>query len=755
MHRVLFSTAVLLASVFVAPASAAQLVLDAQAEAGLGAGCRNAEVELAPEVPGAGSARTHSLEIPGRVTLQVEAGTWRITSVAGCWAPVGRIEVAEGAPAQLDLRFRAFGEIAGTFKDRACPAGALAAGLFSRGRGAAPPDLVAERPCRCETLGRWRCEVPAGRWDVRLSAPERAGAYLWDLAIEPAATVAAGSVELKPGASATGFVVAARGRTLPAATRVTISPVGLEPSTARAPSRAGEVLSQGTAPDREGFFQFGSLAPGSYTVSATAPDHAVVQVTIEVSEGREFRLQHPLELSPPATLTLFLDPAVDTGGRPWQISLIEVDARTSTGREVARTVADGSGTAELGGLQPTAHLVRVADGDGNKVSGQTLELSLGHNVHSLELGLVAVEGRVTVGGEPLAATIYYGTRFGSEKVTVRSDPEGDYEAVLPREGPWRIEVDAEDPSVQRRLEKVVEKGRGGRPARVDLELPATRLFGRVVDSEGREVPRATVHVVPVEEGRDNVVWANAAAPDGFEMRGLAAGVYQLQAETRTASSPTYSVSLDESLEREVVLRVEEFVPLRGIVRLDGQPAAGAQVNLWPTQSAMGGGDLFTDAQGRFSDERLVAGTREVFATISAPGRLLWAGRLAVEPGRELVVDLSSAAGELRIDLPEGGWLRMNDWTPVFLYNGVPLGPGTLERWASLGGSPDNGPGRIAALRVAPGVYRACRVPNGEVLPAILRSGGKLRCDEGHLAPGGSLQLTLPKGEGGEKSRTGG
>jgi hypothetical protein len=754
MYRTTCLTIVLVAAVTSSQVVAAQLALSSEADGALGAACRSAQIELAPVDPTAGARRAETLTIPGRTTLQLEPGAWRLTSLADCWTPARHVELREAEPARVDLRFRAFGAISGTFGEHRCPNGELTARLFAKGRGAAPPDLVAERHCRCETQGRWRCEVPAGHWDVRLSAPERAGAYLWDLAVAPGGTVSAGTLDLRPGASVTGFVVAARGGSLPKGARVTISPLGLEPSTARNPSRASEILSQSTAPDSQGFFQLSSLPPGRYVVSGTAPDHALARVTIEVYEGRESRMQHPLELSPPSTLTLFVDPAVDVEGRPWQITLIEMDGRTSSGREVGRTVTDGSGTAELRGLQPTAHLVSVADADGNKVSGQPLELSLGDNLHSLQLGLVAVEGQLTVGREPVAATIYFGTRHGSERVTVRSTPEGDYRAVLPREGRWQIEVEAEDPPVRRRLERIVEKRSDGRPARIDLALPATRLLGRVVDSDGREVPWALVHVAPIEEGLDNFVFTQAKAT-GFEVRGLAAGLYQVHAETRTARSLAHTVTLDESLEREVELRVEELATLRGIVRLDGRPAAGALVILQPVHSAFPASELHTDAAGRFTEERLAPGTSEVFATIAVPGMLLWAGRLAVDPEREVVVELSSAAGELRIGLPEGRWSRLNDWSPVFLRNGVPLAQGILERWAALGGNPDDGPDRISARGVASGVYRACRVPNGEVLVAMLGGAGNLRCDQGQLAPGGALDLTLPKAAGrGEPSPDG-
>jgi uncharacterized GH25 family protein len=76
---------------------------------------------------------------------------------------------------------------------------------------------------------------------------------------------------------------------------------------------------------------------------------------------------------------------------------------------------------------------------------------------------------------------------------MESDDEGRFHGILPREGPWRIEVQAAEPAFSTWARAEVDAGRAGK-ATLDIRLPDTRIFGHVVDEQGKPVARADVIV---------------------------------------------------------------------------------------------------------------------------------------------------------------------------------------------------------------------------------------------------------------------
>ena len=74
---------------------------------------------------------------------------------------------------------------------------------------------------------------------------------------------------------------------------------------------------------------------------------------------------------------------------------------------------------------------------------------------------------------------------------MESDDEGRFHGILPREGPWKIEVQAAEPAFSTSARAEVDAGRSGK-ATLDIRLPDTRIFGRVVDEQGKPVARADV-----------------------------------------------------------------------------------------------------------------------------------------------------------------------------------------------------------------------------------------------------------------------
>jgi hypothetical protein len=101
---------------------------------------------------------------------------------------------------------------------------------------------------------------------------------------------------------------------------------------------------------------------------------------------------------------------------------------------------------------------------------------------------------------------------------MEANEKGFFHGVLPEPGLWQVEVRAEDPAVEARTMVQVRPDRAGR-ASVEVALPGTRLFGRVVDEQGQPVRGARVSL-----SSGLIDQAVRAGADGtFELRGVEEG----------------------------------------------------------------------------------------------------------------------------------------------------------------------------------------------------------------------------------------
>jgi hypothetical protein len=108
------------------------------------------------------------------------------------------------------------------------------------------------------------------------------------------------------------------------------------------------------------------------------------------------------------------------------------------------------------------------------------------------LKLLTLHGTLKLGKEPLAARLWFGGRFGGLSVELESDSDGKFHGVLPKDGWWPIDVESSSPPFKLRTKAKVQALDHER-ASVDIVLPATHLFGRVVmDDTGRPAGHADV-----------------------------------------------------------------------------------------------------------------------------------------------------------------------------------------------------------------------------------------------------------------------
>jgi hypothetical protein len=157
----------------------------------------------------------------------------------------------------------------------------------------------------------------------------------------------------------------------------------------------------------------------------------------------------------------------------------------------------------------------------------------------IEIDLVMVSGRVRLGDEPLAATLWFGGRHGVPQVTFESGEDGTFQGILPRDGQWLLEIEALEPRIQSHAKVEVRPDRHGR-AEVEIAVPDTLLFGKVVDDQGKPANHADLLV-----GDEIDSLHLTAGDDGaFEFRALPPGIVLLSARR---ASPEGLASSDRVL----------------------------------------------------------------------------------------------------------------------------------------------------------------------------------------------------------------
>jgi len=274
-------------------------------------------------------------------------------------------------------------------------------------------------------------------------------------------------------------------------------------------------------------------------------------------------------------------------------------------------------------------------------------------------------------------------------------------------------------------------------------LADTRVFGRVVDEQGKPVAGADV-IVQAE----SVSVPSVSDPAGsFEARGLPEGLVWLAAETSARVSNRAFVQLAEGRAvGPIELRLRPTRRLNGTVASPRGPVAGARVVLLATTPDGGGAQAVTDIAGTFQVD-LPKDASRIEAIVSAPGVALQV--FEMQAGSEpLSLHVAEEAGDLALKLPPGDEMMRGDLVLATYQNGLHIPGNVLSQWAYGQGEDLQRRDRSFRVpRVAPGEYVVCLVPQhlppSLVLGSVPSGAG---CDSGLLAPGGTLSLnpSLPE-----------
>jgi hypothetical protein len=633
-------------------------------------------------------------------------------------------------------------------------AGATAAGT--------PPSTAAPLPesealCRLEAAEpaderpaatRWSCAVPAGRLDLEVRPAGYVPGYHWGVTVPPGGEVDLGTMTLVEGSSVAGSVTVEDADLDPRTAQVFLTPA-IAPGADRAVGQElSEIRYRGEIGPR-GFFQITGVPAGTYVVHAEQPGLAPGYLgPVEVWEESESVLQEPVVLRRPLPLTVEVAPATDWLGGRWKIALTpatEVGGRIDTAdREEA--VTGDAGTAVFPALAPGLYTLQVYDSSGQSFHfDRNVRLETpADSPHRVEVPMVFLEGRVLLGDEPLAATLWFGGRHGARQAELVSDEEGELVGALPRPGRWRVAVESPEEGISNRVRVEVEPDRRGN-AEILIELPDTRAFGSVVDESGHPIAGAEVHLQSAGEAADNVTGRDGS----FELRAFEPGTVSLLARKDAGNDPLHSDTRLLAVAEDQHVGPVELV-LRSVRTLHGRvespvgaPIPGAVVDV-STHRPLG--TTYLDSvrsalDGTFS-VRVREGSEVLQATVAAPGHPLTV--LAVAPEEPLRLRTAADVGELVIEVAkEAG---EEGFRPIVFHGELSIPPATLTRWARSQSVPVEPATGLRIPSMAAGPYRVCLATMAGLATALYETGSftpaLVACEAGFLAPGGELVLEV-------------
>lgn len=612
---------------------------------------------------------------------------------------------------------------------------------------------------------RLLCKVPAGVFDLRFRAADFAPIYVWDVRISPNETTELGRQRLTPGGSIIGWVEAPHRGFDFAAVELELVPL-------RAAATAGVTrerlprLALRAAVDEHGFFQWVGVKPGLYVLWARHPEYAPTRIDdLEVKVDHELELD-PFALSEGASLIVEADPAISPFGKPWAIHLTSRSEESGRGEIVADTTLDSEGNWRTSGLTPGLYQIRIGDDRGNRWLVESFELYLGENFQRLRIPYVRLEGRLMLDDQPVVgASVRIEQHRGNTRISVKSREEGKFYAFLLRDAEWDIRVRHPTEGIEAFFGRVrvPEKRKGQRWATKEFEIPDTRIFGEVVNPEGEVVVEPVA--LDLHSGSHGSHVQKSLNGHNFEIRGLPVGETFIQArydpshtDRQGSSTPTTIELQEDAALGPLQLVVEDALALTGlVVAPNGEGVVGAQVVALP--EPVGAKPSFayiptgtTDVEGAF-EVSVPAHTRFVQLTVFPPGFAVTQQRISlpiaaeVSADRPIIVPVESEGGTVTVtfeDLDED-WRpelrsRVSLWAPMGIY------ASQLFRWAGLHAvvAPDD---RMVIPMLRPGPYRACFGREASSLMGTPETPGgelaKQACAEGHLAPGGALELRIP------------
>jgi hypothetical protein len=246
--------------------------------------------------------------------------------------------------------------------------------------------------------------------------------------------------------------------------------------------------------------------------------------------------------------------------------------------------------------------------------------------------------------------------------------------------------------------------------------------------------------------------AKTSEPEGrFELRGLPAGPWRLEARSADLASDSVAVQLqpDQPVEsvRLVLSQRREVAGL--VVGPEGQGLPGVRVigRLEQERQFLSEEipEAYTDVDGQFK-LRLPPKTEGVQLTVFPPGFAVTQVRVDARRGEPAVIPVRQVGGTVVLSYEDGSEpSRLPRRRRLSLFHEFGVGfLQALDDWARLHGRQPDEPGRFAVPMLEPGPYTACfDVGDLAFLSGRVPAGAGDRCASGELVPGSELVLTVP------------
>lgn len=428
---------------------------------------------------------------------------------------------------------------------------------------------IAETDVTCDVRqNAFFCTVPAVPADLRIAPEGYVPHYLWAVSAPADAVQRLPPLRLIRGSSISGMVALADRRLGAAGVRLELTPAGFASS--RVDERRLASRRHSATANSRGFFQFTGVSDGTYTLVARRDGWSPATRTV-VIRGDTETTAGLLMLEPLAQADVIIDPALDPSHGRWTVRLVRA---TAAGTETAAAgTADVTGRWRAADVEAGEYELDVADSHGATFERTRATITAMMAPLHISLTAVAVRGRVRRGEHPVRAELKWQPENGGGSVVLVTDDFGDFAGFVPAEGKYLVEVAPDEHQTLRRRGVVVHAIDG--VARVDLDLPAGILAGRVVDEQGNPT-RAALRITG--SGR-SMTTARTEGDGTFAVIGIDVGSANVEATWKEDSSGIVPVVIGTDDSNPVTLALHRKRQITGwIVTPAGQPVAGAVVN---------------------------------------------------------------------------------------------------------------------------------------------------------------------------------